>query len=66
MRIIPVVNSFSKGSLTRKMSPARFESKSGNNLNTGRKYTGNASYDLAYASMFDESIAQDLKLMGLI
>ena len=30
------------------------------------KYTGVASRDLAYASMFDSAIAQDLKLMGLI
>ena len=30
------------------------------------KYTGVASTDLAYASMFDSNIARDLKLMGLI
>ena len=30
------------------------------------KYTGVASTDLAYASMFDVEIAKDLKLMGLI
>ncbi len=30
------------------------------------KYTGVASVDLAYASMFDKAIAKDLKLMGLI
>ena len=30
------------------------------------KYTGVASADLAYASMFDNAIARDLKLMGLI
>lgn len=30
------------------------------------KYTGVASSDLAYASMFDNEIAKDLKLMGLI
>lgn len=32
----------------------------------GHKYTGVASADLAYASMFDNAIARDLKLMGLI
>ena len=32
----------------------------------GHKYTGVASVDLAYASMFDSAIARDLKLMGLI
>ena len=31
-----------------------------------RHYTGNPCQDLAYASMFDKKIAQDLKLMGLI
>ena len=30
------------------------------------QYTGVASVDLAYASMFDNEIARDLKLMGLI
>ena len=30
------------------------------------QYTGNASTDLAYASLFDNEIAKDLKLMGLI
>ena len=30
------------------------------------KYSGNASKDLAWASMFDSNIAKDLKIMGLI
>lgn len=30
------------------------------------QYTGNASVDLAYASMFDNEIARELKMMGLI
>ena len=42
-----------------------------NNDNTpskkvAHKYTGVASTDLAYASMFDNKIAKELKLMGLI
>lgn len=43
-----------------------------NDLNVNKKnaqahkYTGVASSDLAYASMFDSTIARDLKLMGLI
>ena len=45
-----------------------FESK--NNIyaqkKTPHEYTGIASVDLAYASMFDSAIANDLKLMGLI
>ena len=36
-----------------------------NNLRS-HQYTGVASVDLAYASMFDNEIARDLKLMGLI
>ena len=36
------------------------------NATKGHKYTGIASVDLAYASMFDSAIARDLKLMGLI
>ncbi|MBQ8635259.1 hypothetical protein IJX73_01800 [bacterium] len=36
------------------------------NMLSGHKYTGVASVDLAYASMFDSAIARDLKLMGLI
>ena len=35
------------------------------NMHT-HKYTGVASADLAYVSMFDSAIARDLKLMGLI
>ena len=44
-----------------------FERK--NNTQTrpqNHQYTGVASTDLAYASLFDNEIARDLKLMGLI
>ncbi len=34
--------------------------------NTAHTYTGNASVDLAYASMVDATIANDLKSMNLI
>ena len=47
----------------------KFESKNSYNQNQARsshKYTGVASADLAYVSMFDSAIARDLKLMGLI
>lgn len=37
-----------------------------NRVAAKHKYTGVASADLAYASMFDNEIAKDLKLMGLI
>lgn len=39
---------------------------SSNNIRHSHQYTGNASADLAYASMFDSEIARDLKMMGLI
>ncbi len=62
MKIAPIMLKFGKNnaistkgqSLTRQKSPSV------------RQYTGNACQDLAYASMFDKKIAQDLKLMGLI
>lgn len=62
MRIAPIMLNYGKSnaistkgqSLTRQKSPSV------------RNYTGNACQDLAYASMLDKKIAQDLKLMGLI
>ena len=44
----------------------QFERKTNNSHRGNHKYTGVASTDLAYASMFDSAIARDLKLMGLI
>lgn len=69
MRITPALNVNS--SFVNKTLGARtkFESKNAYNQpqnNKPHQYTGVASADLAYASMFDNAIARDLKLMGLI
>ncbi len=66
MRIQPVYNRLNNSKITK--AQTQFESK--NNSYADNKnhhlYTGVASTDLAYASMFDSAIARDLKLMGLI
>ncbi|MBR3604765.1 MAG: hypothetical protein IKL52_01900 [Candidatus Gastranaerophilales bacterium] len=67
MRIQPAINlnrSFVNNS-------CRVCNKNNNSMNQtqrvhGHKYTGVASADLAYVSMFDSAIARDLRLMGLI
>ena len=62
MRINPVMVKQNK--LSYNAQNTQFEkSKPSNNVHC---YTGNACEDLAYASLFDNAIAQDLKLMGLI
>ena len=67
MRILPVLNKIS-GNIKTSKTQTRFESK--NNTVSAqrapRMYTGIPSVDLAYVSMFDNSIAKDLKMMGLI
>ena len=69
MRILPIMHtnrSFVNGS---KSAYSKMEKSNLNQTasrNVAHKYTGVASTDLAYASMFDSAIARDLKLMGLI
>lgn len=67
MRIQPVFNRISGNNRISK-TQTQFESK--NSLPKCKKltrvYTGVASVDLAYASMFDKNIAKDLTIMGLI
>ena len=63
MRISPVICRFNNRNQANKQQ-MQFERK--NNLANSYKYTGVASADLAYASMYNQSIAKDLKLMGLI
>jgi len=67
MRIHPALNlnkSFINGS---SVAHTKLPNKNQPNASTQiHKYTGIASTDLAYASMFDSAIAKDLKLMGLI
>ena len=67
MRVLPVLNRY-KLNKNRVNQTTQFERKT-NSVDAIRgkhKYTGVASVDLAYASMFDAAIAKDLKLMGLI
>ena len=63
MRIQPVICSCKNISKIRR-NQTQFERK--NDLIKDYKYTGVASADLAYASLLNKSIANDLKLMGLI
>ena len=64
MRILPLTNSLNPIRINTPQT--RFERNGVNNLLYNHQYTGVVSADLAYASMFDNEIAKDLKLMGLI
>lgn len=69
MRILPAVYSQrnfvnnSKNMTTNKVENKTYVNQYKSHI---QNYTGVASADLAYASMFDSAIARDLKLMGLI
>ena len=67
MRIQPVFNRLNDSSKMSK-TQTQFESKSNTiaDCKIPHNYTGIASVDLAYVSMFDNAIAKDLKMMGLI
>ena len=62
MKIAPIMLNYGKNSAISTRGQSVFQQKAP----MVRKYSGNACQDLAYASMFDKKIAQDLKLMGLI
>ena len=67
MRILPIM--FSKNTQQiNKTNNTNTQLKGINTINstTLHTYTGNVSADLAYASMVDEAIANDLKKMDLI
>lgn len=64
MRVLPVLNTYNCLK-NKSMNQTQFE-KNRDAYRPYHKYTGCASADLAYASMFDNKIARDLKLMGLI
>ena len=64
MRILPLKNSFNPVRTTN--NSTRFERNQAVNPLSNHQYTGIASVDLAYVSFFDDAIAKDLKLMGLI
>ena len=65
MRIQPVLNRHANYNKTL-IKQTQFESKNNSCEYKTHSYTGIASVDLAYASLFDNSIAKDLKMMGLI
>ena len=67
MRIQPVLGMLNTNNKVVK-TQTQFERKNNSAVENKfpHSYTGIASVDLAYASMFDSSIARDLKLMGLI
>ena len=65
MKILPMTSTFSPIRKSNN-SQTRFEKNNGSNISKHHQYTGVASVDLAYASMFDNEIAKDLKIMGLI
>ncbi|HIS73421.1 TPA: hypothetical protein IAA86_00180 [Candidatus Galligastranaerophilus intestinavium] len=62
MKIAPIMLNYGKNNAISTRGQSVFQQKAP----MVRKYSGNACQDLAYASMFDKKIAQDLKLMGLI
>lgn len=62
MKIAPIMLNYGKSNAISTRGQSVFQQKAP----MVRKYSGNACQDLAYASMFDKKIAQDLKLMGLI
>ena len=64
MKILPLTNGFPIKKTNN--SQTRFERNEAVNPSANHQYTGIVSVDLAYASMFDNEIAKDLKLMGLI
>ena len=67
MRIQPILNSYKANSSKNTQFERNNTNKTVdfNSLNR-HQYTGIPSVDLAYVSLFDNAIAQDLKLMGLI
>ena len=66
MRVLPVINSYKMNNNKAKATQFERKTNSVESIRGKHKYTGVASVDLAYASMFDASIAKDLKLIGLI
>lgn len=65
MRIQPIIFKKNNHNNMQKMQ-TNFEKNNNVLKQNSHQYTGIASVDLAYASMIDRNIAQELKLMGLI
>lgn len=66
MRILPLSNGYNQINKTNKNFQTQFERNDSLMPKSTHQYTGVASVDLAYASLFDSGIARDLKIMGLI
>ena len=67
MRIAPLINKQIQNCYNpNKKTQTQFVRKDINTNLPNYRYSGNASKDLAYASLIDPSIAYDLKRMGLI
>ncbi len=66
MRIQPAI--FKSNFTQRNLKKLQTQFERNNNFQNRQKheYSGVASVDLAYASMFDNAIAQDLRTIGLI
>mgnify|MGYP005759276381 CR=1 FL=1 len=63
MKIAPIMLNYGKNNAISTKGQSVLQNKAAGAV---RHYTGNPCQDLAYASMFDNKIARDLKLMGLI
>ena len=63
MRIQPVVSRYSGTNRAQTIFEKKNHLATNNNINNHR-YTGNPSVDLAYASMLDKNIENDLRSMG--
>ena len=63
MRIQPVVSRYSNTNRSQTIFEKKNHSITNSNINN-HKYTGNISVDLAYASMLDKNIENDLRSMG--
>ena len=63
MRIQPVVSRYSNTNRSQTIFEKKNHSTTNSNINN-HKYTGNISVDLAYASMLDKNIENDLRSMG--
>lgn len=66
MRIQPAMFKSNFAQRNIKKMQTQFERKDNFKNSAKHEYTGVASVDLAYASMFDNAIAQDLRTIGLI
>ena len=64
MRVLPVISTYNINK-NKVGKTTQFERKTNSveSIRSKHSYTGVASVDLAYASMFDAAIAKDLKLM---